>query len=71
MATQAPAPSRAGRATHGAVKARPLFDPPIVKRAILDSFLKLDPQHPAGEPGDLRGRGRLASSSRSGSSPTS
>ena len=26
------------------VKARKLFDPPIVKRAILDSFLKLDPR---------------------------
>src|SRR5262249_35355294 len=27
-----------------AVKGRPLFDPPIVRRAILDSFLKLDPR---------------------------
>jgi potassium-transporting ATPase ATP-binding subunit len=26
-------------------KARPLFDPPIVKRAALDSFGKLDPRH--------------------------
>ena len=26
-------------------KARPLFDPPIVKRAIVDSFRKLDPRH--------------------------
>jgi len=26
-------------------KARPLFDPPIVKRAALDSFRKLDPRH--------------------------
>jgi K+-transporting ATPase ATPase B chain len=26
-------------------KARPLFDPPIVRRAILDSFRKLDPRH--------------------------
>jgi K+-transporting ATPase ATPase B chain len=26
-------------------KARPLFDPHIVKRAILDSFKKLDPRH--------------------------
>ena len=25
-------------------KARPLFDPPIVRRAIVDSFLKLDPR---------------------------
>jgi potassium-transporting ATPase ATP-binding subunit len=27
-----------------ATKARPLFDPPIVRRAIVDSFLKLDPR---------------------------
>ena len=26
-------------------KARPLFDPPIVKRALLDSFVKLTPRH--------------------------
>jgi potassium-transporting ATPase ATP-binding subunit len=26
-------------------KSRPLFDPPIVRRAILDSFAKLDPRH--------------------------
>ena len=26
-------------------KARPLFDPPIVRRAIVDSFTKLDPRH--------------------------
>ena len=26
-------------------KARPLFDPPIVKRAIVDSFIKLNPRH--------------------------
>ena len=26
-------------------KARPLFDPPIVKRAIIDSFIKLNPRH--------------------------
>ena len=25
-------------------KARPLFDPPIVRRALLDSFRKLDPR---------------------------
>jgi potassium-transporting ATPase ATP-binding subunit len=29
---------------HGAVKSRPLFDPPIVKRAIRDSFAKLNPR---------------------------
>jgi K+-transporting ATPase ATPase B chain len=26
-------------------KARPLFDPPIVRRALWDSFRKLDPRH--------------------------
>ena len=26
-------------------KARPLFDPPIVRRAALEAFLKLDPRH--------------------------
>src|SRR5512144_329049 len=31
-------------------KARPLFDPPIVRRAILDSFRKLDPRHQAKNP---------------------
>ena len=29
---------------HGAVRARALFDPPIVRRALVDSFLKLDPR---------------------------
>jgi K+-transporting ATPase ATPase B chain len=38
---QAP-PKTAERAP--AVRARPLFDPPIVKRATLDSFIKLDPR---------------------------
>jgi K+-transporting ATPase ATPase B chain len=31
-------------------KARPLFDPPIVRRAIIDSFRKLDPRHQARNP---------------------
>ena len=31
------------RPEHAAVRARPLFDPPIVRRAILDSFVKLNP----------------------------
>src|SRR5579859_3507541 len=31
-------------------KARPLFDPPIVKRAIVDSFRKLDPRHQVKNP---------------------
>src|SRR6516225_7250447 len=26
-------------------KARPLFDPPILRRAVVDSFRKLDPRH--------------------------
>ncbi len=30
--------------SHAAVKARPLFDGPIVKRALVDSLLKLDPR---------------------------
>ncbi len=28
---------------HGTLRARPLFDPPIVKRAVVDSFRKLNP----------------------------
>ncbi|HEX5949609.1 MAG TPA: potassium-transporting ATPase subunit KdpB [Actinomycetota bacterium] len=28
---------------HGTVRARPLFDPPIVRRAVRDSFVKLNP----------------------------
>ena len=32
------------------VKARPLFDPPIVRRAIADSFRKLDPRHQVKNP---------------------
>src|SRR5213593_3337763 len=31
-------------------KARPLFDPPIVRRATLDSFKKLDPRHQVKNP---------------------
>src|SRR6476469_4660358 len=49
--TLPPAPS-AGRATaHATAKRqqagrnRPLFDPPIVRRAIRDAFTKLDPRH--------------------------
>src|SRR5581483_11944916 len=30
--------------SHKAARARPLFDPPIVKRAIVDSFRKLNPR---------------------------
>jgi potassium-transporting ATPase ATP-binding subunit len=43
VAMQAPAPVQMSE-HEGAVKARPLFDPPIVKRASLDAFLKLDPR---------------------------
>ena len=32
------------------VKARPLFDPPLVRRAIVDSFRKLDPRQQAKNP---------------------
>src|SRR5919108_1048254 len=32
------------------VRARSLFDPPIVRRAIIDSFIKLDPRHQVRNP---------------------
>src|SRR5262245_24995530 len=32
------------------IRARALFDPPIVRRAIIDSFLKLDPRHQVKNP---------------------
>src|SRR5215470_12966731 len=32
------------------IRARALFDPPIVRRAILDSFTKLDPRHQVKNP---------------------
>src|SRR6266542_6999717 len=32
------------------IKARALFDPPIVRRAIIDSFTKLDPRHQVKNP---------------------
>jgi K+-transporting ATPase ATPase B chain len=37
-------PETAQQEHGGAVRARPLFDPPIVRRAILDSFVKLNPR---------------------------
>lgn len=37
-------------ATQSKSKARPLFDPPIVRRAIGDSFRKLDPRHQVRNP---------------------
>ena len=42
--TQAPEEQKPAEEAHGAVKARPLFDRPIVKRAIVDSIWKLDPR---------------------------
>jgi K+-transporting ATPase ATPase B chain len=33
-----------GRTEHGTLRARPLFDPPIVRRAVRDSFAKLNPR---------------------------
>jgi len=46
MAVEAPQAPEARRTAErtSAVRARPLFDPPIVKRAIVDSFVKLDPR---------------------------
>jgi potassium-transporting ATPase ATP-binding subunit len=44
MSTQTDQPLPDLDEQHGAVRARPLFDGPIVKRAILESFLKLDPR---------------------------
>src|SRR5262249_41473223 len=32
------------------IRARSLFDPPIVRRAIIDAFLKLDPRHQVKNP---------------------
>ena len=34
---------QAGPTEHGTIRSRPLFDPPIVRRAIVDSLLKLNP----------------------------
>jgi len=42
--TQTPLEERPQQGAHGAVRARPLFDPPIVRRAIVDSIGKLDPR---------------------------
>ncbi|MDP9302873.1 MAG: potassium-transporting ATPase subunit B, partial [Actinomycetota bacterium] len=42
--TQTPVEDKPQQGSHGAVRARPLFDGPIVKRAIVDSFRKLDPR---------------------------
>ena len=42
----------------------PLFDPAIVRQAIVDSLPQADAPAPGAEPGDVRGRGRAASSPR-------
>src|SRR5205085_4705918 len=39
-----------GAAMTSTTKARPLFDPPIVRRAIVDSFKKLDPRRQVRNP---------------------
>ncbi|HEY7400613.1 MAG TPA: potassium-transporting ATPase subunit KdpB [Actinomycetota bacterium] len=45
MSVQAPTPSSSAPVERAStVRARPLFDPPIVKRAILDCFVKLNPR---------------------------
>jgi K+-transporting ATPase ATPase B chain len=47
-------PAADGRIEHGPRRARgqarPLFDPPIVRRAVVDSFRKLDPRHQVRNP---------------------
>jgi K+-transporting ATPase ATPase B chain len=42
--TQTPLEERPQQGAHGAVRARPLFDSPIVGRAVVDSIWKLDPR---------------------------
>ena len=42
--TTTPLEDKPQEAALGAVRARPLFDPPIVRRAIVDSIWKLDPR---------------------------
>jgi K+-transporting ATPase ATPase B chain len=41
--TTTPRPERPEKTEHATIKARPLFDTPIVRRAIRDSFVKLNP----------------------------
>ena len=42
--TQSPVVDTPQHSGHGAVQARPLFDPPIVRRAVVGSLRKLDPR---------------------------
>ena len=42
--TQTPLEDKPQGEAHGVAKARPLFDGPIVRRAIIDSFWKLNPR---------------------------
>ena len=46
----APAPAPSASPTPGGRRARPLFDPPIVRRALRDAFAKLDPRLEAKNP---------------------
>ncbi len=46
----APDASTTGSPTPGGRRARPLFDPPIVRRALRDAFVKLDPRAEAKNP---------------------
>ncbi len=46
----APEPSGTASPAPGGKRARPLFDPPIVRRAIKDAFVKLDPRAEAKNP---------------------
>ena len=50
MATQAPPIHDPESSAHGAVKARPLFDPPIVKRAHRGELPQARPAHPVKNP---------------------
>ncbi len=43
VSTTPQAASPRGPSEHGTIKARPLFDGPIVRHAVIDSFVKLNP----------------------------
>ena len=49
-ASAAPDPNTTGTPAPGGRRARPLFDPPIVRRALRDAFVKLDPRAEAKNP---------------------
>ena len=50
MTGAAPDPNATGTPAPGGRRARPLFDPPIVRRALRDAFVKLDPRAEAKNP---------------------